>query len=115
MTPPESCPPFAELEELATDRLADAPSARIRAHVTACTTCARQLEELRADLEVGSRLRRALGGVHDSKLPEIEGYVVKREVGQRRRGRHVGDHAAGKAGARPAADVGDNLPASGRC
>ncbi|MCE9593289.1 MAG: serine/threonine-protein kinase [Planctomycetes bacterium] len=82
MTSIEACPPLEEIEQLVLDRLEAARSSRIRTHLTTCITCSRQVDELRADRELGERLRRSLGGVNDEKLPTIEGYRVLREIGR---------------------------------
>ncbi len=82
MTPFEACPELSEIEQLVDERLAPEASARIRTHVTTCRTCSEHFDELRADHDLGSRLRRALGGMNDERLPNIEGYRVVREVGR---------------------------------
>src|SRR5436190_24170098 len=82
VTPIEACPDLDEIERLVREQLEAAPSARIRAHVTTCVTCARHIDELRADIDLGERLRRALGGVNEERLPSIDGYRVLREIGR---------------------------------
>ncbi|MBL8858995.1 MAG: tetratricopeptide repeat protein [Planctomycetes bacterium] len=82
MTSPAECPPFEDIEQLVAERLEAATSARIRTHLTTCITCSRQEAELRADRELGERLRRSLGGMNDERSPVIAGYTVVREVGR---------------------------------
>ena len=79
------CPPYHELEELASGQSHGPRASWISEHASSCVQCANVLSEIRADRDFESRLQRAFSPAvtrAPRALPVIEGYRILRELGR---------------------------------